>query len=172
MRKSIVGATKIFYPLTKALSYFSSQSTKRKKFSSQVQSTIMNSREEALRRDHDSIRIEHLLLPIIKQSQGRTVEILNSLGCDLTRLQCDVEETITNYTQRKPNAAIPFSKQAGNVLRLACGIADKLGSQEIENEHLFLSILKQESNLLPLFYKKFGISYEVFYSYLKKSSAN
>ncbi|MDZ7360718.1 MAG: hypothetical protein ONB46_08330 [candidate division KSB1 bacterium] len=76
---------------------------------------------------------------------------------------------MTNYNHRKPNANIPFSKQAVNVLELACGIADALDSAAIETEHLFLAMLKQENSLLV---QKLGISYEIFYNQLKKFLAN
>lgn len=172
MRISIAGVIKLpkfFNPLVKAISHFGYQTSKQKRFSSQVQAAIMSSREEALRRHHDSIETEHLLLSIIKQSQSRTAEILKILGCDPTILQRELEDAMTNYNHRKPNANIPFSKQAVNVLELACGIADALDSAAIETEHLFLAMLKQENSLLV---QKLGISYEIFYNQLKKFLAN
>jgi ATP-dependent Clp protease ATP-binding subunit ClpA len=173
MRKGIVGAIKIkapkiFYPLISALSHFGARSSKRKKFSSQVQAAIINSREQAFQRDHNCIECEHLLLSIIKQPPGKIHEVLKSLGCDITSLQHDVEEAITNYPARKSNANIPFSKQAEHGFGLACGIADEFDSQVIEAEHLFLALLRQENYLLAQTYKKFGISYELFYTQLQR----
>jgi ATP-dependent Clp protease ATP-binding subunit ClpC len=167
-----IKAPKIFYPLIKILSYLGAGSSKRKRFSLQVQAAVENSREQALQRDHNCIECEHLLLSMIKQSPGKIHEVLKSLGCDIMRLQHEIAEVVATYPKKKPNAAIPFSKQVAMVFGLACGIADEFNSATIETEHLFLAMLKQENNLLVQIYKKLGISYEDFYNQLKRLSAN
>jgi len=160
---------RIFYPLTKVLDYFGARSSKRKSFSAQVRAAIENSHAQALQRNDHCIEREHLLLSLLMQPPGKIHEVLNSLGCDMTRLQHQIAEAMTTYPKSKPNVDPRFSKQAGDVLGLACGIADGFDSATIETEHLFLAMLKQENNLLV---QTLGISYETFYTQLKKLSAN
>jgi len=160
---------KIFYPLTKVLTYFGARSSKRKSFSVQVRAAIENSHAQALQRNHHCIEREHLLLSLLLQTPGKIHEVLSSLRCDMPRLQHEIAEAMTTYPKSKPRANLPFSKQAGDVLGLACGIADGFDSATIETEHLFLAMLKQENNMLV---QTLGISYETFYNQLNKLSAN
>ncbi len=164
-----IKVARIFYPLVKVLNYFGARTSKHKSFSAQVRAAIENSHKHALQRSHSCIEREHLLLSVLEQPPGRIHEALKLLGCDITRLLHEIAEALTSYPKTRPNASHPFSKQAGEVLGLACGIANEFDSATIETEHLFLAMLKQENNWLA---PALGINYETFYSQLKRLSAN
>ena len=53
------------------------------KFSPRVKDVITFSREEALRLGHDYIGVEHLLLGLIREGEGKAVKALRNLGMDL-----------------------------------------------------------------------------------------
>ncbi len=167
-----VKAPKIVYPLIKAFSRFGGRFSKSRRFSLQVQSTIMSSREEASQRGNNYIEIEHLFLSILKRSGNRAIEILEALNCNLENLKQELQDAIMSYPQSKPSSDIPFTKQAESALKLASDIANEFNSPEIENEHLLLAILKQESDSLARICQKFNISYEVCRDQLKKLTAN
>ena len=60
-------------------------------FSPRVKDVITYSKEEALRLGHDFIGTEHLILGILRDGNGKAVNILNNLSVDLDHLRKKVE---------------------------------------------------------------------------------
>lgn len=60
-------------------------------FSPRVKDVIGYSKEEALRLGHDSIGTEHLILGLVREGEGSAVEILRSMGVDLSALRGKIE---------------------------------------------------------------------------------
>ena len=60
-------------------------------FSSRVKDVITFSKEEALRLGHDFIGTEHLMLGILRDGEGKAIEILNSLSVDIVYLRKKVD---------------------------------------------------------------------------------
>ena len=60
-------------------------------FSPRVKDVISYSKEEALRLGHDFIGTEHLMLGLLRDGQGKAIEILNNLDIDLGQLRRKVE---------------------------------------------------------------------------------
>ena len=60
-------------------------------FSSRVKDVITFSKEEALRLGHDFIGTEHLMLGILRDGEGKAIDILNSLSVDIIYLRKKVE---------------------------------------------------------------------------------
>jgi len=60
-------------------------------FSPRVKDVISFSKEEALRLGHDFIGTEHLMLGLLRDGNGKAIDILNSLDIDLSHLRRKVE---------------------------------------------------------------------------------
>ena len=60
-------------------------------FSPRVKDVITYSKEEALRLGHDFIGTEHLMLGILRDGNGKAIQILNNLNVDLDHLRRKVE---------------------------------------------------------------------------------
>ena len=60
-------------------------------FSPRVKDVNSYSKEEALRLGHDFIGTEHLMLGLLRDGQGKAIEILNNLDIDLSQLRRKVE---------------------------------------------------------------------------------
>lgn len=56
-------------------------------FSPRVRDVITFSKEEALRLGHDFIGTEHLMLGILRDGNGKAINILNNLAVDLSHLR-------------------------------------------------------------------------------------
>ncbi len=173
MRKHFVRSykfvkSKIISHLIEGFSFINKRFSKRKNFSSQTQSTIMNARMEALSRGNNYIGLEHLLLSIIKLTKGRAIEILENLNCNVARLKQDIEKEIVKLPKGDKSYNSPLTKQVENVLKIASIIADEFKSKEIENEHLLLAILKEDSSLLAPILQRFNITYDNYYAQLRK----
>ncbi|MES2837713.1 MAG: ATP-dependent Clp protease ATP-binding subunit [Bacteroidota bacterium] len=131
-------------------------------FSPRVKDVITYSREEALRLGHDYIGTEHLLLGIIRDGEGIAVNILNSLGVNLTELRRSIENAVRPSGKPMNNLGnIPLMKQAEKVLKITNLEAKSFRSNLIGTEHLLLSILKSDDNLAAnVLITKFGINYD------------
>lgn len=60
-------------------------------FSPRVKDVIAYSKEEALRLGHDFIGTEHLMLGLLRDGNGKAINILNALDIDLNQLRRKVE---------------------------------------------------------------------------------
>ena len=56
-------------------------------FSQRVKDVITFSKEEALRLGHDFIGTEHLVLGILRNDEGKAIDILNYIGIELNELR-------------------------------------------------------------------------------------
>ena len=60
-------------------------------FSPRVKDVIAFSKEEALRLGHDFIGTEHLMLGLLRDGDGKAINILNAMDIDLGQLRRKVE---------------------------------------------------------------------------------
>ena len=132
------------------------------KFSPRVKDVISYSREEALRLGNDFIGVEHLLLGLIREGDGRAIKILTEFHLDLTQIRQEVESTLVKSSKKtsQPMANIPLVKQAEKVLKFTYLEAKLFKSPMIGTEHLLLSILKDEDNVACRILNKYGVIYD------------
>mgnify|MGYP002072162347 FL=1 len=135
------------------------------KFSPKVKQVLNKSREEALRLGHDFIGTEHLLLGIMSEKNNLAVKVLDSLDIDEEDLRQTVEESVQrlpgNHTELNMGG-LPFDKQAEKVLKVTVLEARMLKSDEVNPEHLVLSILKHKENPASKILQQFDVDYEIF----------
>ena len=131
------------------------------KFSQRVKDVITFSREEAMRLGNNYIGIEHLLLGIIREGEGRAIKILAYLGLDLKKIKREIEHSIANYNDKISDSEnIPIIKQAERALKLTYLEAKQQNCDLIGTEHLLLAILKDENNIVTKSFQKNGIDYD------------
>jgi len=132
------------------------------KFSPRVKDVISYSREEALRIGNDYIGVEHLLLGLIREGQGKAIKILNDFNLDLVQIREEIEKTLkkSSTKTKQPLNNIPLVKQAEKVLKFTYLEAKLFKSTMIGTEHLLLSILKDEDNIACIILNKYGLIYD------------
>ncbi len=130
-------------------------------FSQRVKDVITYSREEALRLGHDYIGIEHLMLGMIRENEGVGVQILKTLGADLSLLRKRIESS-TKIGSNSPFhlSNIPLVKQAERVLKITYLEAKLFNQSMIGTEHLLLSILKDENNIATQALEEQNVNYD------------
>jgi ATP-dependent Clp protease ATP-binding subunit ClpC len=132
------------------------------KFSQRVKDVISFSREEALRLGNDFIGVEHLLLGLIREGDGKAIQVLNEFHLDLKLIRKEIEQNLlsssTVSSQKLTN--IPLVKQAERVLKLTYLEAKLYKSPVIGTEHLLLSILKNEDSFACTLLNKYGVIYD------------
>ena len=135
------------------------------KFSPKVKEVISYSREEALRLNHNSIGIEHLLLGLIREGEGLAIKVLKSLEIDIILLRKKIEDAIKDSSMNMLPAnadSLPLTKQAEKVMRITVLEAKHLKSETVSTEHLMLAILKNKDNVGTQLLSKMEVNYEIF----------
>ncbi len=134
------------------------------KFSPEVKEVISNSREEALRLNHDTIGVEHLILGLLRDNDNMAVKTLSSLDINPVVLRREIEETLKerNTTNVDKIQNLPLNKQAERILKVMVLEAKVMQSELIGTEHLMLSILKNEDNVVTQILSKYDVDYDLY----------
>ena len=133
-------------------------------FSPQVKEIIPYSREEALRLGNDFIGTEHLLLGLIREGDNTAIKILKGFNIDIGELRKEIELAIKDKTGKNMANinSLPLTKQAEKVIRVTVLEAKALKSNQVETEHLMLSILKNKENIATQILNQYDLDYDVF----------
>ncbi len=146
-----------------------------KRFSSKVKKVLANSRDEALRLNHDYIGTEHILLGMLAEKECLAVNVLKSLKVNLKQLRNSIEEAIPVRKGEGANFQVgnlPLNKQAEKVLKFTYLEAKISKEEEIYPEHLLLSIMKHHDNLASSILEEYDVDYDTFKSELDYLSQN
>ena len=133
-------------------------------FSPRVKDVIAFSKEEALRLGHDFIGTEHLVLGLLRDGDGKAIDILNSLDVDLKHLRRKVEilspanPTHQMLTNEKKN--LHLTRQAERALKTTFLEAKLFQSNSINTAHLLLCILRNENDPTTKLLNKLKIDYD------------
>jgi ATP-dependent Clp protease ATP-binding subunit ClpC len=133
-------------------------------FSSRVKDVITFSKEEALRLGHDLIGTEHLMLGILRDGEGKAIEILNSLSVDIVYLRKKVEilsppnSDSSFTTNSKKN--LHLTRQAERALKTTFLEAKLFQNSVINTAHLILCILRNENDPTAKLLNKLNVNYE------------
>ena len=90
------------------------------KFSKSVNNVFAYSREEALRLNHDTLGVEHLVLGMIRENTGMALKVLKSLDVDFVVLRKNIELKIKDRAIDKKvyDSRLPLTKQAEKILKI------------------------------------------------------
>ncbi len=133
-------------------------------FSPRVKDVIAFSKEEALRLGHDFIGTEHLMLGLLRDGNGKAIEILGNLDVDLTHLRRKVEilspsnpNTTVNATEKKN---LHLTRQAERALKTTFLEAKLFQNSSINTAHLLLCILRNENDPTTKLLLKLNVDYD------------
>ena len=134
-------------------------------FSPRVKDVITFSKEEALRLGHDFIGTEHLVLGIIRNGEGKAIDILNFLGIDLNELRRKVESlnpiNFDNDSKESTKKNLHLTRQAERALKTTFLEAKLFQSSVINTAHLLLCILRNENDPTAKIFNNMEISYNI-----------
>jgi ATP-dependent Clp protease ATP-binding subunit ClpC len=119
------------------------------KFSPQVRDILSYSHEEAIRLGNNYIGLEHLFLGMVRDGEGKALQVLKYLGVNIEEFRRKIETAIRNPNVFDSNVTnIPLMKQTERALKFTYIAAKELNSEIIHTEHLLLAILRDKSNLI------------------------
>ncbi|WP_179352302.1 ATP-dependent Clp protease ATP-binding subunit [Winogradskyella vidalii] len=133
-------------------------------FSPRVKDVIAYSKEEALRLGHDFIGTEHLMLGLLRDGNGKAIDILSALDIDLNHLRRKVEilspanPNITTTSNEKKN--LHLTRQAERALKTTFLEAKLFQSTSINTAHLLLCILRNENDPTTKLLNKLKVDYD------------
>ena len=134
-------------------------------FSPRVKDVITYSKEEALRLGHDFIGTEHLVLGLIRNGEGKAIDILNFLGIDLNELRRKIESlNPTNFDSEIKESSkknLHLTRQAERALKTTFLEAKLFQSSIINTAHLLLCILRNENDPTTKIFNNMDINYNV-----------
>src|SRR6218665_2020805 len=131
------------------------------KFSPRVKDVLSYSREEAMRLGNDYIGVEHFLLGILREGEGKAVHILKSFHLDLNMLKQELESKLIQTAKvSSPKENIALVKQAERLLKITYLQSKLFKSPHIGTEHLLLSMLKDDDSVVCRILEKHGITYD------------
>ena len=118
-------------------------------------------KEEANRLRCKSIRSEHLLLGLLRDTDGRAAGILNSMSVDLAKLREEIESCfpLSGDDDTQSVSDVILDEDASKVLRFCILEARMLKSNLVDSEHLLLAILKEKNNNAATILAKNDVSY-------------
>ncbi|WP_179007983.1 ATP-dependent Clp protease ATP-binding subunit [Winogradskyella forsetii] len=133
-------------------------------FSPRVKDVIAYSKEEALRLGHDFIGTEHLMLGLLRDGNGKAIDILGALEVDLNHLRRKVEilspanPNIVTTSNEKKN--LHLTRQAERALKTTFLEAKLFQSTSINTAHLLLCILRNENDPTTKLLNKLKVDYD------------
>ncbi|RXJ51308.1 ATP-dependent Clp protease ATP-binding subunit [Gelidibacter gilvus] len=133
-------------------------------FSPRVKDVIAYSKEEALRLGHDFIGTEHLMLGLLRDGNGKAIDILSALEIDLNHLRRKVEilspANPSHATVSNEKKNLHLTRQAERALKTTFLEAKLFQSTSINTAHLLLCILRNENDPTTKLLNKLKVDYD------------
>jgi ATP-dependent Clp protease ATP-binding subunit ClpC len=140
-------------------------------FTESARKAIEFARDEAARLRHDYIGTEHLLLGLIRLSEGRAVDVINNLGLELSDLKASIEEVVQPSGGTMTMGQLPLTARAKKTLEVSGQEARALKSKDIDTEHILLALLRDEEGVAAQVLSTYEIDYKEAYEELKNISS-
>ena len=112
------------------------------KFSERARRVLSLAQEEAQRFNHNYIGTEHILLGLVRETEGVAAKVLANLSVDLSKVRSAVE-FIIGRGERAASGDIGLTPRAKKVIELAVDEARRLNHHYIGTEHLLIGLMRE-----------------------------
>src|SRR6266480_5108829 len=110
------------------------------RFTERAKKVLTLAQEEAGRSRQTYIGTEHLLLGLLRESEGLAGKVLRNLGVEIGRVRETIESILGRNEMIIVQQIIPTSR-VKKVIELSFGEATRLGHNYVGTEHLLLGLL-------------------------------
>src|SRR5437588_2434299 len=117
------------------------------RFTDKGRKIIVLAREEAERHQNDYLGTEHLVLAILRESDGIALMIIKKMGLSSEQVRLEIERNLPGGGTTMTFGEIPFSPRVKKVIEYAVEEARLLGHNHIGGEHLLLGLLREEEGI-------------------------
>ncbi|MBM3943254.1 MAG: ATP-dependent Clp protease ATP-binding subunit [SAR202 cluster bacterium] len=129
------------------------------KFSERARRVLSLAQEEAQRFNHNYIGTEHILLGLVRETEGVAARVLSSLGVDLSKVRSAVE-FIIGRGEKPAQGEIGLTPRAKKVVELAVDEARRMNHTYIGTEHLLIGLLREGEGVAAGVLESLGVSLE------------
>ena len=112
------------------------------KFSERARRVLSLAQEEAQRFNHNYIGTEHILLGLVRETEGVGAKVLSNLNVELSKVRSAVEFIIGRGERPSPEETA-LTPRAKKVIELAVDEARRLSQSYIGTEHLLIGIMRE-----------------------------
>ena len=112
------------------------------KFSEMARRVLSLAQEEAQRLNHAHIGTEHILLGLVRETDGVAAKVLSNLGVELNKVRSAVE-FIIGRSERTTSGEMGLTPRSKKVIELAVDEARRLNHHYIGTEHLLIGLMRE-----------------------------
>ena len=108
-----------------------------------VRKVLTFAKEEAIKLGQTYIGSEHVMLGILKDSNGTAASTLKIIGCNLDKIKESIESLVKTSDPPANINHLPLTRRAERILKKSYDEAVKLNKKIANQNHLLLSITKE-----------------------------
>lgn len=127
------------------------------KFTERARRVLSLAQEEAQRFNHNYIGTEHILLGLVRETDGVAARVLSNLGVELIKVRSAVE-FIIGRGERSTPGEIGLTPRAKKVIELAVDEARRLNHHYIGTEHLLIGLMREGEGVAAGVLESLGIN--------------
>ena len=128
------------------------------KFSERARRVLSLSQEEALRFNHNYIGTEHILLGLVRETEGVAARVLSNLGIELGKVRSAVEFIIGRGEKPVSGENIGLTPRAKRVIELAVDEARRMSHHYIGTEHLLIGLMREGEGVAAGVLESLGVT--------------
>ena len=128
------------------------------KFSERARRVLSLAQEEAQRFNHNYIGTEHILLGLVRETDGMAARVLTNLSVELSKIRSAVEFIIGRGERRPSPGEIGLTPRAKKVIELAVDEARRLNHHYIGTEHLLIGLMREGEGVAAGVLESLGVS--------------
>ena len=127
------------------------------KFSERARRVLSLAQEEAQRFNHNYIGTEHILLGLVRETEGVAARVLSSLSVDLSKVRSAVE-FIIGRGEKPAQGEIGLTPRAKKVVELAVDEARRMNHTYMGTEHLLIGLLREGEGVAAGVLESLGVT--------------
>lgn len=131
------------------------------RFSPKISEVLNYSKEEAIRLQNTNVSPEHLMLGVIRDGEGKAIEILKKLNINISELKNKLEQHARNkmemYLQKEHEVLL--DAHTSKILKLCLLEARSLKNDIADTEHVLLAIMREDKNIASQILQESSIHY-------------
>ncbi len=138
-------------------------------FTEQAQEVLRESQEIVRRYRHPQWDAEHILIALLEQKEGVTLDLLAELGAPTDAIRASLHSVMDGVPRSAQTVTQIFmTPRAEATLSRAKAEADRLGDDFISAEHLLVALTHEEKGPVSAILKQYGVDTERVYKALQK----
>jgi ATP-dependent Clp protease ATP-binding subunit ClpA len=127
------------------------------RFSERAKKVLTLAQEEAERSHHSYIGTEHLLLGLLRESDGLAYRVLTALGIEIAKVRHVIESVLARDERIIIQQIVPTSR-VKKVIELSFAEAQRMGHQYVGTEHLLLGLLLEGEGIAAHVLSDLGVT--------------